>query len=96
MGLHRPGFRVKSGGFIRNGTIPIANWDREKNELVFGVVGPGGAFQYDFEFTFFILFGEVAELSGEPVMPMLGAAIDEVERILRATEIEALRIGLIK
>jgi hypothetical protein len=88
-------FLAVGPGFISGGYIPMTAWDHEKNEMIFGVVGPGGDFKYDFEFSVYVAFGEVSELVGVPAFPMLDAAICEVERILLATESETRRIGLI-
>jgi hypothetical protein len=69
-------------------------WDREKDEMIFCVVGPGGEFDYEFDFTFLITFGEVEGLTGHPVVPALSAIAGEVERVILATEAEVSRIGL--
>ena len=94
--MHCDHFRSMSPGYISgNARIPIPFWDHEKNEMVFGVVGPGGDFKYDFEFSFYVTFAEVPELIGVPAFPFLDAAIREVEAIVLATEAECRRIGLL-
>lgn len=69
-------------------------WDSEKNEMVYGVVGPGGEFEYQINFTFFIAFGEVEGLAGHAVIPALTAISGAVERVLRTVEAETRKLGL--
>jgi hypothetical protein len=69
-------------------------WDSEKNEMVFGVVGPGGELQYKIDFSFIVAFGEVEGLAGAPVVPALRELAKKVEGIILATETEVRKIGL--
>lgn len=78
-----------------NGKIPMPRWDHEKNEMIFGIVGAGGHFKYDFEFSVYVTFSEVPELRGLPAIPFIHTAISEVENVVQATEIEARRVGLL-
>jgi hypothetical protein len=82
-------------GLLIGGRIPLPRWDSEKNEMIFGVVEPGGKFLYDFEFTFFIAFDEIEIIEGNPVVPVLATMTGEVERIIRGTEAECRKIGLL-
>ncbi len=93
--LFCPGFSAVGPGFISNGRIIIPQWDAEKNEIVFARISPGGSFQYNFDFAFHITVGEVAELAGEPLFPMLNSMATEVGRILIATEAECARLGIL-
>ena len=70
-------------------------WDSVKNEIVFARLGPGGVFKYNFDFTFYIAVGEVPELAGEPLFPMLDAMSAAAERVLSATEAECRRTGIL-
>jgi len=75
--------------------MPSLEWDSSKDEMVFGIVGPGGEFQYTLNFTFFVAFGEVEGLAGEPVIVSLTLMAREVGRLIVETEREARRIGLL-
>lgn len=87
---------VNSPSLLMGRSIPAPKWDSEKNEVIFGIVGPGGKFQYDFEFTFFIAFDEIEIIEGMPVVPILATMTGEVDRVIRGTEAECRRIGLLK
>jgi hypothetical protein len=87
---------TKGTSFIEGGSLPMPKWDSEKNEVIFGIVGPGGQFQYDLEFTFFVAFGEIEIIEGNPVVPVLATMIGEVGKVILATEAECRRIGLLK
>lgn len=76
-------------------SVPNMVWDSEKDEMVYGIVGPGGEFGYKINFTFTISFGEVEGLAGAPVVPALRELANQVERIILATEAESKRIGLV-
>ena len=75
--------------------IPPPKWDGEKNEIIFIITGPGAELDYDVEFAFFIAFGEVEGLAGEPVVGTLQDTVVEIERMLTAMETESRRIGLV-
>jgi hypothetical protein len=75
--------------------IPPPRWDSEKNEITLVIVGPGSNLQYDIDLAFFVAFGQVEGLAGEPVFDTLDDAAREVERIVVAIEAESRRIGLI-
>jgi hypothetical protein len=81
-------------GMLRNASIPALKWDSAKNEVIFGIVQPGGQFQYDFDFTFFIAFGEVDLIAGHPIVPVLADMGGRVLGVLKGCEAEAKRIGL--
>jgi hypothetical protein len=96
-------YRVSgSSGMLRGGPVPEYPtyipapivWDSTKDEMVYGVVGPGGEFNYKIDFSFIVAFGEIEGLAGAPVVPALRELVREVERIVIATESEARRIGL--
>jgi hypothetical protein len=94
--MHCDHFKALRPGYISgNARIPVPTWDHEKNEVVFGIVGPGGDFKYDFEFSFYVTFREIPELVGVPALPLLDAAIHEIASVIAATELEVKRIGLV-
>jgi hypothetical protein len=63
--------------------------------MVFGITEAGGEFNYDVNFSIYITFQGVQELQGVPAIPFIAKAISEVECIVRATETEVHRIGLV-
>lgn len=73
--------------------VPV--WDSVKNEIpIFSV--PGGTLpKYDLDVAYFVAFGDVEVVQGQPAIPVLYTIGSEVERILLATEAEARRTGLI-
>jgi hypothetical protein len=75
--------------------IPPPLWDSEKNEITLVIVGHGSNLQYDIDLAFFVAFGQVEGLAGEPIAETLEAMASEVERIVLAIEAESRRIGLI-
>lgn len=81
-----------SGG----GAIHAPFWNSEKNEIVFASTGPNAQFQYDINVSFFVAFGEVEGIGGQPAVPLLDAIASEVKRIVLAIESEVKRIGLCK
>jgi hypothetical protein len=87
---------IKAGPIAEYPTyVPNMVWDSEKDEMIYGVVGPGGEFKYEIQFTFTVTFGEVEGLAGAPVVPALRELVRLVEGIILATESEARRIGLL-
>ena len=61
---------------------------------MFASTGPDTAFQYDFDISFFVAFGEIDAIGGQPAICLLAAIAGEVNRIVLAVEAEAKRIGL--
>ena len=72
------------------------HWDGAKQEMIFAKSGPGGEFEYDMEFAFYIAFGDVPVFAGQPVATVLHHLAGEVAGILTATEAECRRIGILK
>jgi hypothetical protein len=70
-------------------------WDAEKHEIVFARTIPGAQLEYNLNLSFFVAFGEVEGLKGEPAIGALDDIAGEVERIIVATEAKAREIGLI-
>ena len=88
--------------FFRYLTMPAGGevlnprWDSEKNAIPFLRVPAGSLSKYDLNVSFFVAFGEVDAVAGQPMIPVLYTIASEVERIILATEVEARRIGLIR
>lgn len=95
--LIRAGVRVANsfsghgGGAVRFPMDP--SWDHDKNEVEFAELTSGAEGKFHFEFTFFIAFGEVEIVSGEPVSAVLAYFIDIVEQIVSGIEAESRRLG---
>src|SRR6266851_6251359 len=85
---------ASAGIFIRHMTmtsphpldIPPPRWNSEKNEIIFAITGPGSDLQYDVDLAFFIAFGPVEGVAGQPVLATLDAMASEGERIILAME----------
>jgi hypothetical protein len=73
----------------------LKSWDREKQEVELLSIGPDGYAHYDVQIAFFIAFGKVPVVEGQPVLAVLNALISKVESIILATEAECRRIGLL-
>lgn len=71
-------------------------WDATRNEMEIITFGPGTTFNYDFQFDFFVAFGDVKFVAGKPIAPVLDNLFGKVERILTAMEAEARRLGIVK
>jgi hypothetical protein len=71
-------------------------WDREKKEMILMSAPIGSDIKYDLPFAILIAFDEIEPVTGEPVIPVLHTMIAVVDRIVTATEAEALRIGLVR
>jgi hypothetical protein len=77
--------------------LPFApSWDRRKNEIIVSRSLGKGTVHHDVEFSIGIQFGKVPVLSGRPVPSNLGKMAGIVLSIVRATEAEARRLGIIK
>jgi hypothetical protein len=50
---------------------------------------------YNLQVFFFIAFGDVEGLAGEPVIDYIAVAVSHVEQIMLAIEAEAKRLGLV-
>jgi len=71
------------------------HWHPEEQEIVFARAAPGAQLEYDLKVSFFVAFGEVEGMKGEPASGALDAIAGEVERIIVATKAEARRFGLV-
>ena len=88
------GVQINYMAMSGSGAIPVPVWNSERNEIVFATTGLDTKFQYDLNISFFVAFGDVDEIGGEPAIPLLNAIASEVNRIVLAVEAEAKRIGL--
>ena len=100
VGIASGGISVKhmtlSSGPTGSGVaIPAPVWDGEKNEMVFARVGVGSKLDYNLNFRFFVAFGDVEPVRGEPAVPILSTTATEIERIVLAIEAETRRLGLV-
>ncbi len=93
------GMQIKRGAIAAGPTgqaaIPVPAWDRAKNEIVFGRVGPGGQFEYELQMGFLVTLDEAEVTGSEAAVAVLRAMSAEVKRILMATEAECRRLGFI-
>lgn len=96
VGMAAAGMHIKHMTLAGTGSIPAPVWNNEKNEIVFATTGPDTQLQYDLNISFFVAFGEVDGIGGQPAVPLLNAIAREVNRIVLAIEAEAKRIGLCK
>lgn len=96
VGMAAAGMHIKHMTISGPGAIPAPVWNSDKNEIVFATTGPDTQFQYDLNISFFVAFGEVDGIGGQPAVPILNAIAGEINRIILAVEAEAKRIGLCK
>jgi hypothetical protein len=74
---------------------PQAPLEHRKNEIIFAITGPSADLEYHVDLAFFIAFGPVEGVAGQPVLDVLDAMASEVERIVLAIEAEMRRLRLI-
>jgi hypothetical protein len=92
---------VTSDGMIVNrieisgGSLPAPIFDRDKNQIVIARIEPGGHFQYDVQLSFYVGFDETNGVKAGPAVGILDAISHEVDKVVKATEAECKRIGLI-
>lgn len=89
------GMTIRRGVASGNVKLGLSRFDRNKNHIVIAEVGPDGHLEYDGDFTFYVSFDDFNGVTGGPAVGMLDAIASEVDRVLRATEAECRRIGLI-
>lgn len=90
--LGKMNLRMRGSG---ESCIPVPRWNREKNEIVFAITGPGAKFEYDVKGSFCISFDEIETIRGYPAATILREMASEVECLVSAIEAEARRIGLV-
>jgi hypothetical protein len=98
-----PGITVKDAvfedrwGVGAHDMLPFAPyWDRRKNEIIISRSLGKGTIHHDVEFSLGIKFGKVPIFSGRPVPSSLGKMASIVLSIVRGTEAEARRIGIVR
>ena len=79
-------------GMCYEATLP-PRWDAAKNELIFGIVALNANIHYDLRMPFFVAFGEVPIVGGQPVVPILDNFLSIVEGIVAGIEAEAIRLS---
>jgi hypothetical protein len=93
IGALSPGMKM-AGGVLRDGEIFGPNWNREKNQIEFARVRPGGEFKYNAQITFFVGFEEFNSVKAGPAVGILDHVAGEVHKIISATETKCREIGL--
>ncbi len=63
--------------------------------MIIAEIDPGGEFNYNFEFTPFIAFGDVPVFHGEPVLGVFSHLANEIAGLGEAVENECRRLGFI-
>jgi hypothetical protein len=96
VGIVASGMKIKTMTISGPGAIPAPKWDREKNQIVIAEIGPGGDFKYDVELSLFVAFDKINGVKSGPAVGVLDMMASEVTRVLKATEAECRRIGLLK
>ncbi|MDX1483400.1 MAG: hypothetical protein R3229_02865 [Alphaproteobacteria bacterium] len=80
--------------FVGNEVAPRVRWDARKKVIELGVFPIHGKFRRDISVRFSAAFGAVEGYEERPVVPLLRAAAEEVQRILDDLEKETGRLGL--
>lgn len=70
-------------------------WDREKNEIAYFACPKEAEPKYSFDVGFFIVFGPVEPVEGQPAIPALAAISEKITEIVLSIEAESCRLGLI-
>jgi hypothetical protein len=91
-GVNRMKMAGSSSGGVR---VFTPTFDREKKQIVLAKIDAGSHFEYDVNLSFFVAFDDFNGVKGGPAFGILDAIAGEVDRVLRATEAECRRIGLI-
>jgi hypothetical protein len=84
-----------SQGSLSGGAIFAPRWNREKHQIEFARINPGGQFKYNAQITFFIGFDEFNGVKPAPAVGVIDLIAAEVHRVILATEAECRKIGLI-
>ena len=75
-------------------------WDSAKNEMELFTLGPdtppNTRFDYNLQFAVFIATDEIEGIKGKPILGSAYAMGCKIHGIIRAIEVEALRLGFIK
>lgn len=64
-------------------------WDPHLNEMVLAEVQRGTKYTYNMEILTFVTFGKIETVMGKPLIPVLKAMAQEVDKVLPALEKEA-------
>lgn len=75
-------------------TQPV--WNRRKNEIIISRTIGKSTVHHDVEFSLAVAFGKVPVLSGKPALAGLRYLASIVKSIVMATEVEAIRIGVVR
>jgi hypothetical protein len=69
-------------------------WNHEKQEGAFAVVGPDAYIEYSFDLTVSVAFADIGAVGGEPAVRILQQLLVEVTGIVNALEAESRKLGL--
>ena len=78
--------------FINNKTEPRVRWDAKRREIQLGIFPIHGTFNPDIDVRFTAAFAEIETLAGRPVLPVLKAMTDEIERVIAVMERKTSRL----
>lgn len=73
--------------------MPMPLWDRANGEMIYFRSAPGAQVQGEPRLRFFITFGDVEVVRGQPVLAVLGQIGSIVQGVLRAMEAETTRLS---
>ncbi|MCB1475182.1 MAG: hypothetical protein H6883_10430 [Rhodobiaceae bacterium] len=100
VGVAVDGLHMNSGFMAagESGSVAIHQpvWNSAKNEMIFASVGPNSSFEYDMNINFKVIFDDADIAPSQSAIRLLELAATEVAHILKATEAECYRIGLLK
>lgn len=88
-------FEMSLSGDGSHFELPSPTFDPIKNQIVLVKTGPQNNFKYQIELTVLITFDEFNGVKSSSVPSVLNAIAREVDRVLRTTEAECRRVGLI-
>jgi hypothetical protein len=89
------GVSAEANGFMSL-PYPHPMWDREKNEMELFTLARNTKFNGEFDFSFYVAFGEVGLAAGRPLFPVLEGFVKTVETIIGEIETESRRLGIAK
>jgi hypothetical protein len=95
IGALAPSVNIGQAIIQGGGNIFPPRWNREKRQLEFARIGPGGQFQYNVQITFFIGFDEFNGVKPGPAVGVLDLLASEADKVISATEAKCREIGLL-
>lgn len=95
IGALAPSVKLGSAMLQGGGEIFPPRWNREKHQIEFARINPGGQFKYDAQITFFIGFDEFNGVKPAPAVGVIDLIAAEVGKVITATENKCRETGLI-